>query len=171
MAKAKRNKRKADIVEIVGPTEHPAIRGLTPRQTLDLQAIHSSLDLLARQCDLGDDVSGDGCSTDCRFETLLPGGGTLNIKPDIRIEREAPGMALVDGDNGMGHLVMRVAAEKAIVRPRRRARSICRLSTQRGASSIGLPSSVYTSQKTSAVPGSHGVRRSVFRSGFSTKSP
>ena len=31
-----------DDGEIVGPTEHPAIRGLTPRQTLDLPAIHSS---------------------------------------------------------------------------------------------------------------------------------
>ncbi len=41
-------------------------------------------------------------------------GGAVNIKPDIRVEREAPGMALVDGDNGMGHLVMRFAAEKAI---------------------------------------------------------
>ena len=41
-------------------------------------------------------------------------GGAVNIKPSIRIEREAPGMALIDGDNGMGHLVMRFAAEKAI---------------------------------------------------------
>jgi L-2-hydroxycarboxylate dehydrogenase (NAD+) len=41
-------------------------------------------------------------------------GGAVNVKPNIRIEREAPGMALVDGDNGMGHLVMRFAAEHAI---------------------------------------------------------
>ncbi len=41
-------------------------------------------------------------------------GGAVNIKPDIRVEREAPGMALVDGDNGMGHLVMRFATDKAI---------------------------------------------------------
>src|SRR4051812_24675537 len=45
-------------------------------------------------------------------------GGAVNIKPDIRIEREAPGMALVDGDNGMGHLVMRFAAETAIEKAR-----------------------------------------------------
>ena len=45
-------------------------------------------------------------------------GGAVKIKPDIRIEREAPGMALIDGDNGMGHLVMRVAAEKAIEKAR-----------------------------------------------------
>lgn len=41
-------------------------------------------------------------------------GGAVNVKPDIRIEREAAGMALVHGDNGMGHLVMKFAAETAI---------------------------------------------------------
>ena len=41
-------------------------------------------------------------------------GGAVNVRPRIRIEREAAGMALVDGDNGMGHLVMRFATEKAI---------------------------------------------------------
>ena len=43
-------------------------------------------------------------------------GGAVNIKPNIRVEREAAGMALVDGDNGMGHLVMRYATEKAIAK-------------------------------------------------------
>src|SRR4051812_3424913 len=43
-------------------------------------------------------------------------GGAVNIKPDIRVERDAPGMALVDGDNGMGHLVMRFATEHAIAK-------------------------------------------------------
>ena len=41
-------------------------------------------------------------------------GGAVNIRPNIRVEREAAGMALIDGDNGMGHLVMRFATEKAI---------------------------------------------------------
>lgn len=41
-------------------------------------------------------------------------GGAVNVKPRIRVAREAGGMALVDGDNGMGHLVMRFATEKAI---------------------------------------------------------
>ena len=41
-------------------------------------------------------------------------GGAVNVKPDIRVVREAAGMALVDGDNGMGHLVMRFATAKAI---------------------------------------------------------
>ncbi|MBX9810064.1 MAG: Ldh family oxidoreductase [Burkholderiales bacterium] len=41
-------------------------------------------------------------------------GGAVNVKPKIKVAREAAGMALVDGDNGMGHLVMRFATEKAI---------------------------------------------------------
>ena len=41
-------------------------------------------------------------------------GGAVNVRPKIRIVEEAPAMALVDGDNGMGHLVMRFAAETAI---------------------------------------------------------
>jgi L-2-hydroxycarboxylate dehydrogenase (NAD+) len=41
-------------------------------------------------------------------------GGAVNIRPDIRVDREAAGMALVDGDNGMGHLVMRFATDRAI---------------------------------------------------------
>ena len=45
-------------------------------------------------------------------------GGAVNVKPKIHVEREAAGMALVDGDNGMGHLVMRFAAEKAIEKAR-----------------------------------------------------
>jgi len=43
-------------------------------------------------------------------------GGAVNVKPNIRVEREAAGMALIDGDNGMGHLVMRFATETAIAK-------------------------------------------------------
>jgi len=45
-------------------------------------------------------------------------GGAVNVKPRIRVERETAGMALVNGDNGMGHLVMRFATEKAIEKAR-----------------------------------------------------
>jgi len=41
-------------------------------------------------------------------------GGGVNPRPDIRIVSEKPAAALVDGDNGMGHLVMRFAARTAI---------------------------------------------------------
>lgn len=45
-------------------------------------------------------------------------GGAVNVKPNIRVEREMAGMALVHGDNGMGHLVMKFAAGKAIEKAR-----------------------------------------------------
>lgn len=41
-------------------------------------------------------------------------GKAVNVKPNIRVEREMAGMALINGDNGMGHLVMKFATEKAI---------------------------------------------------------
>ena len=44
--------------------------------------------------------------------------GGLNLHPDIRVLRERPGMALIDGDNGMGHLVMTRAADLAIDKAR-----------------------------------------------------
>jgi L-2-hydroxycarboxylate dehydrogenase (NAD+) len=40
--------------------------------------------------------------------------GSTNARPNITIERTAPATALVDGDNGMGHLVMACAAQTAI---------------------------------------------------------
>lgn len=40
--------------------------------------------------------------------------GGLNLTPDIRIETEKSGMALVNGDNAQGHLVMKFCAEKAV---------------------------------------------------------
>lgn len=41
-------------------------------------------------------------------------GGAVNTAPDIRIDKRGGSVALVDGDNGMGHLVMSRAAETAI---------------------------------------------------------
>ena len=44
--------------------------------------------------------------------------GGVNVKPDIRVVEERAAMALVDGDNGMGHLVMKRAAQLAIAKAR-----------------------------------------------------
>src|SRR5438874_2125457 len=44
--------------------------------------------------------------------------GGINLHPAIRVLQERPGMALIDGDNGMGHLVMTRAAELAIDKAR-----------------------------------------------------
>jgi LDH2 family malate/lactate/ureidoglycolate dehydrogenase len=40
--------------------------------------------------------------------------GGVNPKPTIKVEKTAPATATVDGDNGMGHLVMQRAADTAI---------------------------------------------------------
>ena len=40
--------------------------------------------------------------------------GGVNPRPNIQVSQTAPATALVDGDNGMGHLVMQRAADTAI---------------------------------------------------------
>jgi LDH2 family malate/lactate/ureidoglycolate dehydrogenase len=40
--------------------------------------------------------------------------GTINAKAKVRLAERGPATALVDGDNGMGHLVMTFAAQTAI---------------------------------------------------------
>lgn len=47
---------------------------------------------------------------------ILAGG--LNLHPNIQVVQERTAMALVDGDNGMGHLVMKRATELAIQKAR-----------------------------------------------------
>ena len=44
--------------------------------------------------------------------------GGINLRPNIRVLEERAGTALIDGDNGMGHLVMTRAAELAITKAR-----------------------------------------------------
>jgi len=44
--------------------------------------------------------------------------GGVNPRPDIRVVEERAGMALIHGDNGMGHLVMQRAAHLAIEKAR-----------------------------------------------------
>ncbi len=52
-----------------------------------------------------------------RYLDRLRAGG-FNLNPDIRLDRSRGAMALVDGDNAMGHLVMKRCAEEAIARAR-----------------------------------------------------
>src|ERR1700744_6379516 len=44
--------------------------------------------------------------------------GGVNAHPNIRLVEERASTALVDGDNAMGHLVMKFAAETAIAKAR-----------------------------------------------------
>lgn len=42
--------------------------------------------------------------------------GGINLRPDITLLRETPVSALVDGDNGLGHVVVTTAAETAMAK-------------------------------------------------------
>jgi len=71
---------------------------------------------LMAQADLqGSD--GHGVSRLPQYARRIKAGG-FNVRPDIRVVREFPSTALVNGDNGMGHLVMSRAAAIAIEKAR-----------------------------------------------------
>jgi L-2-hydroxycarboxylate dehydrogenase (NAD+) len=52
-----------------------------------------------------------------QYQKRLQMGG-VNPRPNIRVVAERPAMAIVDGDNGMGHLVMSFATALAIEKAR-----------------------------------------------------
>jgi L-2-hydroxycarboxylate dehydrogenase (NAD+) len=56
---------------------------------------------------------GHGVSRLPQYVRRIKAGG-FNVRPNIQVVREQPGTALLNGDNGMGHLVMKRAAEIAI---------------------------------------------------------
>jgi L-2-hydroxycarboxylate dehydrogenase (NAD+) len=56
---------------------------------------------------------GHGVSRLPQYTRRIRAGG-VNTRPDIRVEREHLSTALINGDNGMGHLVMKRAAAMAI---------------------------------------------------------
>src|ERR1043165_6421072 len=81
------------------------------------QADANSVAELMVDADLGG-AEGHGVFRLPQYVRRIRAGG-INLHPNIRIERERDGMALVDGDNGMGHLVMKAAAQTAIAKARR----------------------------------------------------
>ncbi len=64
--------------------------------------------------------------------------GSTNPRPNIKVNRTAPATALIDGDNGMGHLVVARAAETAIELARENgvAWAGCRMSGHAGAAGV-----------------------------------
>ena len=64
--------------------------------------------------------------------------GSTNVRPAIKVTRTAPATALVDGDNGMGHLVVSRAAETAIELARESGVAWvgCRMSGHAGAAGV-----------------------------------
>src|SRR6201981_3834179 len=71
---------------------------------------------LMAQADLqGSD--GHGVTRLPQYARRIKAGG-FNVRPNIQVVREQAGTALLNGDNGMGHLVMKRAAEIAIEKAR-----------------------------------------------------
>jgi L-2-hydroxycarboxylate dehydrogenase (NAD+) len=64
--------------------------------------------------------------------------GSTNARPNIKVTRSAPATALIDGDNGMGHLVVARTAETAIELARECgvAWAGCRMSGHAGAAGV-----------------------------------
>ncbi|MGA7811253.1 Ldh family oxidoreductase [Bradyrhizobium sp.] len=60
---------------------------------------------------------GHGVSRLPQYARRIKAGG-FNVRPDIRVVQEHASTALVNGDNGMGHLIMKRAAEIAIEKAR-----------------------------------------------------
>jgi LDH2 family malate/lactate/ureidoglycolate dehydrogenase len=60
---------------------------------------------------------GHGVTRLPQYTRRIKAGG-FNVRPNIRVVREHAGTALIDGDNGMGHLVMKRATELAIEKAR-----------------------------------------------------
>lgn len=83
--------------------------GLPPEDAATVGRLMVEADLLG-----GD---GHGVFRLPRYVERLKAGG-YNPRPDIRIDRTKGAMAVVDGDNGFGHLVMKRCADEAIARAR-----------------------------------------------------
>jgi LDH2 family malate/lactate/ureidoglycolate dehydrogenase len=83
--------------------------GLPDRDALMVAALMAEADLQ------GSD--GHGVSRLPQYARRIKAGG-FNVRPNIHVVREQASMALLNGDNGMGHLVMKRAAEIAIEKAR-----------------------------------------------------
>ena len=64
--------------------------------------------------------------------------GSINPRPHIRMIEERASAALIDGDNGMGHLAMKLAAETAIAKARQTGVGWvgCRMTNHAGPASL-----------------------------------
>ncbi|MDB5616797.1 Ldh family oxidoreductase [Tardiphaga sp.] len=85
------------------------VLGLPPADAFTVAALMAEADLQ------GSD--GHGVTRLPQYARRIKAGG-FNVRPDIKVVRDHPGTALIDGDNGMGHLVMKRAAEMAIEKAR-----------------------------------------------------
>jgi len=83
--------------------------GLPPEDAARCAALMTEADLTG--------ADGHGIFRLPQYVRRLRAGG-FNTRPKITVTRSAPATALVDGDNGMGHLVMSRATDEAIAMAR-----------------------------------------------------
>lgn len=81
--------------------------GMRERDANDVAALMTRADLLG--------ADGHGIFRLPQYLRRIRAGG-INLQPTIRIEQERGATALIDGDNGMGHLVVKQATELAIAK-------------------------------------------------------
>jgi L-2-hydroxycarboxylate dehydrogenase (NAD+) len=99
-----------EIAEIVGLITRALVSvGVPPKDASQVAALMAEAD--AR----GGDAH--GVFRLPQYVKQIQSGG-INARPNIRIVSDRPGAALVDGDNALGHLVMKRAAELAIEKAR-----------------------------------------------------
>jgi len=107
------------MTEHSGPVSYAHLRAFIAAafERLDLTAADAfSVATLMAEADLqGSD--GHGVIRLPQYAKRIKAGG-VNPRPDIRVVQERSGMALIHGDNGMGHLVMARAARLAIEKAR-----------------------------------------------------
>jgi L-2-hydroxycarboxylate dehydrogenase (NAD+) len=89
--------------------EAPTVLGLPPADAQTVATLMAEADLQ------GSD--GHGVTRLPQYARRIKAGG-FNVTPDITVVRDLPGTALINGDNGMGHLIMKRAAELAIEKAR-----------------------------------------------------
>ncbi len=92
-----------------------ALRDFVARVFVALDLPHADAEIIAARMVEADLVGADGHGVFRlpQYVRRLKGGG-VNKRPDISVNHTGPATALVDGDNGMGHLVMTRAAQTAI---------------------------------------------------------
>src|SRR5216110_1668722 len=83
--------------------------GLPDQDAMTVAALMAEADLQ------GSD--GHGVSRLPQYARRIKAGG-FNVRPNIRVVHEHAGIAVLNGDNGMGHLVMKRAAEMAVEKAR-----------------------------------------------------
>ncbi len=86
-----------------------ASQGLPPADALQVASLMAEADMQ------GSD--GHGVIRLPQYIKRIRAGG-INLHPKIRVVHERPGSAIVDGDNGMGHLVVSRAVDLAIEKAR-----------------------------------------------------